>query len=55
MTARFQERLENLTVLLLSNKPIHQHVMAEASAHDKEMEYFMGAKAFVPGIKDGKL
>ncbi len=30
---------------------IHKDKVADASAHDKQMEDFMGAEVFMPGIK----
>ena len=35
-----------------SQKFIHEHEMAEASAHHEEMEDFMGTEVFVASIED---
>lgn len=34
---------------------VHKDKMADASTHDKEMEYLMGAEGLVLCIEDGKL
>ena len=35
-----------------SHIPIHHHVMAEASAHDEEMEDLVGAEIFMLRVED---
>lgn len=39
----------------LGNIQIHKDKMADASAHDKQMENFMGPEEFVLSVKNGKL
>ena len=34
---------------------IHENEMTDASSHNKQMEYFVGAEGFMPGIENGKL
>ena len=38
-------------LFVLSDERIHHHIMAEAPAHDKEMENFVRAEIFVAGVK----
>ena len=39
----------------LCYKCVHHHIMADTSAHDKQMENLMGAEVLVAGIKERKL
>lgn len=40
---------------VLSNKTVHHYIVAETSAHDKEMENFVGTKIPVAGVEKWKL
>lgn len=37
------------------HETVHHHIMADTSAHDKQMENLMGAEVLVAGIKERKL
>ncbi len=41
--------------LFLCDKSIHHNIMAETSAHDKQVENLMGTKMLIPAVKEGKL
>lgn len=39
----------------LCDEKVDKDIVAEASAHDEEVENLVGAEVFVPGIKERKL
>ena len=42
------------SIQALSDIKVHKYEMTDASAHDKQVKDFVGAKIFVPGIKNRK-
>lgn len=40
--------------VFLRHITVHQHIVAEAAAHHKEVEDLMGSKIFVLGIEEGQ-
>ena len=39
----------------LRHKPVHQHVVAQASAHDEQVEDLVGAEILMLGVEEREL